>query len=72
MSKNCFNFKVKIIVCHTTSQKWLDTAALYNWATLIFGGKIRNPYFCHIFLIRGGEKKRIKGNHWLGQGYKLA
>ena len=21
----------------------------YLWAKIIFGGKLRNPYFCHIF-----------------------
>jgi hypothetical protein len=22
---------------------------LDSWAKIIFGGKLRNPYFCHIF-----------------------
>ena len=41
----------------------------HRWAQIIFGGKLRNPYFCHIF---GMERPFIllkKGMYQPGLGF---
>ena len=42
-----------------------------SWAKNIFGGKLRNPYFCHILGMRGQKKKKKRGMHCRGQGFKI-
>ena len=44
---------------------------IYTWAKIIFAGKLRNPYFCHIF---GMERQFFllkKGMYQPGPGFEF-
>ena len=47
-----------------------DRGPVGKW-TFFFGGKLRNPYFGHIFGIRRQIFLRKKGMYWLGPGFKI-